>query len=175
MAAPAAGPRATDPRRLGPAGVPANASKGAPVLRTRPILLAALFAGAAPAPGALAHAILVGSEPGMRATVAPGPADVVLRFNSRIDPARLRLVLVRPDRTEAILPLRDDAPPNALQARAETSAPGDHVLRWQVLAVDGHITRGELPFTVRSGAAASGAASPGALAAGGAGASTATE
>lgn len=126
-------------------------------MHTRPISLAALLACALPAPGALAHAVLVGSEPEMRATVAPGPADVVLRFNSRIDRGRSRLILVRPDRTEAVLPLRDDGSPNALQARAETSAPGAHVLRWQVLAVDGHITRGELPFTVGPGAVASGA------------------
>jgi methionine-rich copper-binding protein CopC len=29
-----------------------------------------------------------------------------------------------------------------------TVAPGAYVLRWQVLAVDGHITRGDVPFTV---------------------------
>ena len=29
-----------------------------------------------------------------------------------------------------------------------TLTPGAHTLRWQVLAVDGHITRGEVPFTV---------------------------
>ncbi len=26
--------------------------------------------------------------------------------------------------------------------------PGDYTVRWQVLAVDGHITRGDVPFTV---------------------------
>jgi hypothetical protein len=26
--------------------------------------------------------------------------------------------------------------------------PGVYVLRWQVLAIDGHITRGDVPFTV---------------------------
>ena len=32
---------------------------------------------------------------------------------------------------------------------AETDLqPGDYVARWQVLAVDGHITRGDVPFTV---------------------------
>lgn len=136
-------------------------------MRTRPILLAALLACATPAPGAFAHAVLMGSEPEARATVAPGPAEVVLRFNSRIDRARSRLVLVRPDRTEAVLALRDDGPPNTLQARADAPAPGAYVLRWQVLAVDGHITRGELPFTVGPGAVASGAAAPGAVRAGG--------
>lgn len=99
-------------------------------MHTRPIPLAALLACATPAPGALAHAVLVGSEPGVRATVAPGPAEVVLRFNSRIDRARSRLALVRPDRTEAVLPLRDDAPTNALRTRIEIAAPGAYVLRW---------------------------------------------
>jgi methionine-rich copper-binding protein CopC len=27
-------------------------------------------------------------------------------------------------------------------------APGNYTIRWQVLAVDGHITRGDVPFTV---------------------------
>jgi methionine-rich copper-binding protein CopC len=35
-----------------------------------------------------------------------------------------------------------------LLARADLS-PGAYSVRWQVLAVDGHITRGEVPFTVR--------------------------
>jgi methionine-rich copper-binding protein CopC len=29
-----------------------------------------------------------------------------------------------------------------------TLTPGTYVLRWQVLAIDGHITRGDVPFTV---------------------------
>jgi methionine-rich copper-binding protein CopC len=29
-----------------------------------------------------------------------------------------------------------------------TLAPGAYTLHWQVLAVDGHITRGNVPFTV---------------------------
>jgi len=35
-----------------------------------------------------------------------------------------------------------------LSARAQQLAPGKYTLRWQALAVDGHITRGEVPFTV---------------------------
>jgi copper resistance protein C len=27
-------------------------------------------------------------------------------------------------------------------------APGSYSVRWQVLAIDGHITRGDVPFTV---------------------------
>jgi len=37
---------------------------------------------------------------------------------------------------------------NNLNAHA-TLKPGSYTLRWQALAPDGHITRGEIPFTVR--------------------------
>ena len=37
-----------------------------------------------------------------------------------------------------------------IRRRAEAGAkPGDYVLHWQVLATDGHITRGDVPFTVK--------------------------
>jgi len=35
-----------------------------------------------------------------------------------------------------------------LVGEADALAPGDYVLHWQVLAVDGHITRGDIPFSV---------------------------
>jgi len=38
-------------------------------------------------------------------------------------------------------------PPDILAAHLDLT-PGSYVLRWQVLAVDGHITRGDVPFTV---------------------------
>ena len=34
-------------------------------------------------------------------------------------------------------------------AASATLTPGAYVMRWQVLAVDGHITRGDVPFTVQ--------------------------
>jgi methionine-rich copper-binding protein CopC len=36
---------------------------------------------------------------------------------------------------------------NELSTAADL-APGQYTLRWQALALDGHITRGDLPFTV---------------------------
>ena len=70
-----------------------------------------------------------------------------LSYNSRIDAARSRLLLIRPDKTETVLPVGPDSAANVLTATA-TLAAGAYTLRWQVLAVDGHITRGDLPFTV---------------------------
>ena len=95
---------------------------------------------------AFAHAILVESMPALRATVAPGVAHVVLRFNSRIDPARSRVIL-RGGGAEVPLAVAAGVGADQLVADA-TLQPGEYVLRWQVLAIDGHITRGDLPFSV---------------------------
>lgn len=97
---------------------------------------------------ASAHAILIDSQPAARATVPPGPAVVTLRFNSRVDHARSRMAL-RANGTETPLPVDPACAADSLSATA-TLAPGSYVVRWQVLAVDGHITRGDVPFTVQA-------------------------
>lgn len=114
------------------------------------MLLAALAAAAGClSPGrAAAHAILLDSEPAARATVPPGPTGIRLRFNSRIDHARSRLAL-RSGGGERVLAV-DPASPADVMAASSDLSPGDCVLRWQVLAVDGHITRGEVPLTVQA-------------------------
>lgn len=94
-----------------------------------------------------AHAILVESQPAAGAGVAAGHVDVHLRFNSRIDAGRSRLTLTGPDRTRTVLPAQADGAGNVLTTAAELS-PGAYSLRWQVLAIDGHITRGDVTFTV---------------------------
>jgi methionine-rich copper-binding protein CopC len=96
---------------------------------------------------AAAHAILEASDPPIRGQAQAGTVRFHLRFNSRIDRARSVLTLTRPDRTRVTLPIQRDSPPAILDATADLT-PGDYVLRWQVLAVDGHITRGDIPFTV---------------------------
>jgi hypothetical protein len=35
-----------------------------------------------------------------------------------------------------------------IDTNAELTKAGPYVVRWQVLAIDGHITRGDVPFTV---------------------------
>ena len=47
-----------------------------------------------------------------------------------------------------MLPIVPDGPPDMLETTANLETPGAYVVRWQVLAVDGHITRGDVPFTV---------------------------
>ena len=98
-----------------------------------------------PVPAA-AHAILLESRPAAESTVPPGPAHLVLRFNSRIDAGRSRLEL-RGGRTPTAIKLSPSPSPDTLVADT-TLPPGSWTLRWQVLAVDGHITRGDVPITV---------------------------
>ena len=116
-----------------------------PWLRRR-ALLATLGALAAPG-GAEAHAILIKSTPAIGASIPAGSVSVSLRYNSLIDRARSRLTLTRPDNTQSVLPIDRSGPDDVLASSVDLK-PGAYVLRWQVLAVDGHITRGDVPFTV---------------------------
>ena len=97
---------------------------------------------------AQAHAILIDSQPAARSVAAPGTGHIFLRFNSRVDHGRSRLAL-RTSGREQVLRLAQAGADDVLEAQADL-APGDYVLRWQVLAVDGHITRGDVPFQVKA-------------------------
>lgn len=117
----------------------------------RRLLAWLIFVLAAPT-AAQAHAIIVESVPAVDATV-PGPdVDVVLRFNSRIDRARSSVNLTeigvpKGARPETLTLAPTDSP-DILKATAAGLAPGAYTLHWQVLSVDGHITRGDIPFKV---------------------------
>lgn len=94
-----------------------------------------------------AHAILEASSPQAGESVPAGTVALQLRYNSRIDPQRSRVVLIRPDQTQAVLSIKADASPEVLSAQSALS-PGIYTVKWQVLAVDGHITRGSFSFSV---------------------------
>ncbi len=109
------------------------------------MLLAALLCPAL----AQAHAILIDGTPVAGATLPAGPLDIRLRYNSRIDAGRSRLTLTDPAGVAHVLDQSPPDAPNLLEAKTPLSA-GSWTLRWQVLAVDGHITRGDIPFTVKA-------------------------
>ncbi len=123
-----------------------------PALRSHTLAATAAFALAMlflAAPAVFAHAILLESTPAPKTTVSGPDLDVMLRFNSRVDGERSHLVLVQPDAKERPLVLAPQTKPDVLAARAAGLAPGAYRIRWQVLAADGHITRGEVPFQVK--------------------------
>lgn len=95
-----------------------------------------------------AHAVLLESSPALKSSVSGPDVPLRLRFNVRIDAARSRLTLVGPDGSSQTLAISGQDRPNTISAQAKGLRPGAYRLRWQVLASDGHITRGEIPFTV---------------------------
>jgi len=98
---------------------------------------------------AWAHAILVASNPEANSIVNGPKIDVVLKFNVRIDATRSVLRLVGDDGDGRSLSLQAGQASNEIQASAGDVRPGKYKLFWQVLASDGHITRGEVPFSAR--------------------------
>ena len=119
------------------------------------VLLRMLMAAVALTPVIVcAHAIVVAAQPAMNATVVPGELEIRLDFNSRIDQKRSRLSLRRPDGTEVAVALSPDRPPGELVGLALVTEEGRWTVRWQVLSLDGHITRGEVSFSVLDAARA---------------------
>lgn len=116
----------------------------------RYLLLAAIFSVIVLAPKfALAHAVLLASTPSAHATVKGPEIAVHLKFNSRIDGAHSRLYLVDPSGKVQTLTLAPQDAPDTLAAEGVKLSAGGYTIRWQALASDGHITRGEIPFVVQ--------------------------
>jgi copper resistance protein C len=101
-------------------------------------------------PSILSHAVLLETIPAADSTTTGPNVSVRLRFNVRIDRNRSRLTLVLPDGKSVSLKIDEESAPDSLLSRANGLMSGDYHLRWQVLAIDGHITRGEVPFRVKS-------------------------
>ena len=98
---------------------------------------------------AFAHAVLVKSSPAQGATVKAGAAvDMTLTYNSRIDAVHSSLHLVGPDGKAQTLAVDAHGAPNLLTAKAPVLTAGEYKLEWQVMATDGHITRGTVEFRV---------------------------
>jgi len=98
---------------------------------------------------ALAHAVLVSSTPQKNAAVSGPDITINLKYNSRVDGARSSLSLLKPDGTVEKIGTPVQSAPDVLSATGHGLTKGAYVLRWQVLAGDGHITRGEVPFQVQ--------------------------
>ena len=96
-----------------------------------------------------AHAILVDSSPKQNSTVTGPDVDITLRYNVRIDGGRSRVALVAADGTKSDLKLDQQSQPDILKGKAGGLKPGTYKLEWHVLASDGHMSKGEVSFTVQ--------------------------
>jgi methionine-rich copper-binding protein CopC len=98
---------------------------------------------------ASAHAVVVQSSPAVNETVQGPDVAVTLKFNSRVDGKRSTLLLSTSDSQSKPLTIEQQSAPDTLTAHATKLGPGKYAIHWQVLATDGHITRGEIPFSVK--------------------------
>ena len=88
------------------------------------------------------------SKPALHSSVQGPEVAIWLRFNVRIDASRSRLHLIRPDGSQHNLSIAKQSSPDILQSQASSLKPGAYKLQWNVLASDGHMSKGEVPFTV---------------------------
>jgi methionine-rich copper-binding protein CopC len=97
---------------------------------------------------AAAHAVLVESTPVPGSTSSGPNIAIRLRFNVRIDADRSRITIIRSDGSGWKLQTLKEPEPNTLTAKATGLQAGVYRIRWQVLASDGHMTSGEIHFSV---------------------------
>ena len=98
---------------------------------------------------ALAHAVLIQSTPAINATIEGPEVAVSMKFSLRVDGARSTLLLSTSDGKSKPLAIDRQGAPDTLTTRITKLGPGDYAIHWQVLATDGHVTRGRIPFRVK--------------------------
>jgi len=96
-----------------------------------------------------AHTILLSATPEIGKVLQGPEAPIELRFNLRIDGKRSRLMLIAPDGSRSPLQIGSQPSPDTLTSQAKQLKSGSYIIQWQVLANDGHITRGEVSFRVQ--------------------------
>ena len=102
-------------------------------------------------PGAArAHAIILESEPAAGAKLAEPPTGIYLRFNSKIEKRLSHVTLTAADGRPVPVAVKADGSekPDRIMLRLGSLRHGAYVVRYKVLAADGHITEGALRFTV---------------------------
>jgi methionine-rich copper-binding protein CopC len=101
---------------------------------------------------ARAHAIVLEASPAHDAVLAAPPTRIVLRFNSKIEHALSRVTIEAATGRPVPLPVARAAEGDAARLVVALSplAPGTYIVRYRVLAADGHVTEGALRFTVQA-------------------------
>jgi methionine-rich copper-binding protein CopC len=109
------------------------------------ILLLAILAATTPL---WAHAVLMESKPKANSTVKGPDVPIWLRFNVRVDGKRSRLQVVTPDGLTIPVETPKQTAPDILESHVGGLKAGSYKLQWKALASDGHMSNGEVDFTV---------------------------
>ncbi|TDB73772.1 copper resistance protein CopC [Micromonospora sp. KC721] len=122
------------------------------VARATPVVMGAALGVSLllPAAPAVAHNSLTGSNPADGARVATAPAQVELRFLSKLDPATTRITVVGPGR----VPAAGGEPRftgNRVRVPFAPGPAGEYIVGYRVASGDGHPVQGEVTFTLTTG------------------------
>ena len=99
-----------------------------------------------------AHAIVVDSTPREGTVLKQAPDRIQLRFNVKIEKALARVSLTKGGKQRIKLPPSEFSQnaPERLEVLLPPLEPGDYLLRYSVLAADGHATQGMLRFSIEN-------------------------
>jgi methionine-rich copper-binding protein CopC len=114
--------------------------------------IATLVASGISVPAAFAQAPgvhVLDSAPKAHAQIGRRSSEFFVRFDRPVDHVKSRLVIRQGDRTIETLHPRLESAPEVLFAQAPTLAPGDYLLHWSVVTLQGaHVLEGDIPFKV---------------------------
>lgn len=131
--------------------------RGTAARRVRTILVGALLgllAVLASASPASAHAVLVGTSPGMGSVVARAPEQVVLTFTEGVDPIAGKVRVIAPDGTREDTDAARASGVQLIIPLKRSGARGTYLVTFRVLSADSHPVAGSFTYSV-------GAPSPG--------------
>jgi copper transport protein len=95
---------------------------------------------------ALAHALLVQSDPAPNALIQSVPQAVTLVFSEPVTPAGAGIKVFSPSGRQVARPVVTRG--TVLSASLDSNEPGTYVVTWQVFAADTHPSRGAFSFAV---------------------------
>lgn len=107
-------------------------------------VMLALFTCFFPSP-ALAHSRLLTSQPQSGEELTQPPREVILEFNTPIEPAFGRIEL----RQQQWQALNITVHGKTMRAALPRLPPGQHQLRWSIMSSDGHHQTGILRFSIQ--------------------------
>jgi copper resistance protein C len=116
-------------------------------LRAALVVLGALIELALPIT-ASAHADLVSATPADKSTVNGTPTEIVLTFSERLDPAKSSMILRDPNGSQVAKAGVDPADDTVMRLTPPALEPGAYEIDWTSAALDGHLLRGKVAFTV---------------------------
>jgi methionine-rich copper-binding protein CopC len=116
------------------------------------LAIAVLSAALNPVGGARADPLQVrDSIPALEGLVQGRHVQYIVRFNGLIDHSSSRIEITQSGRVVQSFPAFFDSAPDVLFASGEAPVPGRYILRWQARSsVDGTISSGEIPFSVKA-------------------------